>query len=103
MIRCIFGKSKCETKGIGEMNSRTAASQMNYLKAVQKVTAQKGYARNIDVAHELNYKAPSVSIAVRRLCELGYLEKGYANLIFLTERGLEQIRQINNDNQEAVK
>ena len=79
------------------MNSRTEASQMAYLKAIQKVTEEKGYARNIDVAQELNYKAPSVSVAVRRLCELGYLEKGYANLIFLTESGREQI---DNDNQE---
>ena len=46
----------------------------------------------IDVAHELNYKGSSVCVAVRRLCELGYLEKGYANLISLTERGREQIQ-----------
>ena len=80
------------------MNSRTAASQMTYLKAIQKVTEEKGYARNVDVAQELHYKAPSVSTAVKRLCELGYLEKGYANLIFLTERGREKIRQKNNGN-----
>ena len=57
------------------MNSRTAASQMNYLKAVQKVTERQGYARSVDVAHELNYKGSSVSVAVKQLCELGYLEK----------------------------
>ena len=74
------------------MNSRTAASQMNYLKAIWKITERQGYARSIDVAHELNYKGTSVCVAVRRLCELGYLEKGYANLIFLTERGREQIK-----------
>ena len=76
------------------MNSRTAASQMNYLKVVQKVTERQGYARSVDVAHELNYKGSSVSVAVKRLCELGYLEKGYANLIFLTDRGREQIQAV---------
>ena len=74
------------------MNSRTAASQMTCLKAVQKVTEEKGYARNVDVAKELHYTGSSVSVAVKRLCELGYLEKGYANLIFLTDRGREQIQ-----------
>ncbi len=48
---------------------------MNYLKAVQKVTERQGYARSVDVAHELNYKGSSVSVAVKQLCELGYLEK----------------------------
>ena len=67
---------------------------MNYLKAVQKVTERQGYARSVDVAHELNYKGSSVSVAVKRLCELGYLEKGYANLIFLTDRGREQIQAV---------
>ena len=74
------------------MNSRSAASQMNYLKAIEKITERQGYARSIDVAHELNYKGSSVCVAVRRLCELGYLENGYANLIFLTDRGREQIK-----------
>ena len=67
---------------------------MNYLKAVQKVTERQGYARSVDVAHELNYKGSSVSVAVKQLCELGYLDKGYANLIFLTDRGREQIQAV---------
>ena len=51
-------------------------SAEDYLEMVLMLTQQKGYARSIDVAAELNVTKPSVSHAVKRLRENGYLEMG---------------------------
>ena len=63
-------------------------SAEDYLVMVLMLTQQKGYARSIDVAAELNVTKPSVSHAVKRLRENGYLEMDPDGNLRLTDQGL---------------
>ena len=63
-------------------------SAEDYLEMVLMLTQQKGYARCIDGAAELNVTKPSVSHAVKRLRENGYLQMDADGSLHLTEQGL---------------
>ena len=62
-------------------------SAENYLEAILMIKKQKGSVRSIDIAHELNFSKPSVSVAMKALKDDGYItiEEGS---ISLTEKGL---------------
>lgn len=64
-------------------------SAEDYLEMILMLTKDKGYARSIDVAAELNVTKPSVSHAVKRLRENGYLSMDADNYLHLTESGRE--------------
>ena len=49
---------------------------------------QRGYIRSIDIAEHLSVTKPSVSYAVKRLRENGYLTMDKGGLITLTDRGM---------------
>ena len=55
---------------------------------------QKGYARSVDIAAHLNVTKPSVSFAMKRLRENGYISMDEENLISLTEQGAAIARRI---------
>ncbi len=61
----------------------------DYLEMVLMLTQKKGYARSVDVAAALNVTKPSVSRAVKRLRENGYLIMEEDGNLRLTESGLE--------------
>ena len=63
-------------------------SAEDYLEMVLMLTQQKGYARSIDVAAELTVTKPSVSHAVKRLRENGYLQMDADGSLHLTDQGL---------------
>ena len=48
---------------------------------------EKGYARSIDVAAALGVTKPSVSVAMKKLRENGYILMDGDNLLFLTPMG----------------
>ena len=83
------------------MNSKSMVSEENYLRTIQKLNEKNGYARNVDVAKELHYAESSVSVAMKKLCAEGYVEKEYANLLFLTQSGSTQIQYLNGENQNG--
>ena len=59
-------------------------SAEDYLEAILMLHQQKGYARSVDIAAMLNVTKPSVSIAMKRLRENGYIEMdadGYITLL----------------------
>ncbi|MCR5747441.1 MAG: metal-dependent transcriptional regulator [Lachnospiraceae bacterium] len=62
-------------------------SAEDYLEAILKIKEQKGSVRSIDIAAELGYSKPSVSIAMKRLRENEYITMDDNNLIELTETG----------------
>ena len=64
-------------------------SSEDYLEAMLMLREEKGYIRSIDVAEKLGVTKPSVSYAVKRLRENGYITMEPDGLITLTERGLE--------------
>ena len=59
----------------------------DYLETIL-ILSKKGNVRAIDIVNELNYSKPSVSIAMKKLKENGYIEINNSNII-LTPLGLE--------------
>lgn len=61
----------------------------DYLEAILMIKERNGNVRSIDVAHELSFSKPSVSVAMKNLKTNNYItvdENGYINL---TETGQE--------------
>ena len=64
-------------------------SAENYLETIYIINNRKGSCRSIDIANELGYSKPSVSIAMKNLRKNGYIDvMGDGNIILL-EPGLE--------------
>ncbi len=64
-------------------------SMENYLETILLLSKKLPVVRSVDIANELGFKKPSVSIAVKNLKEKEYItvmEQGY---IFLTDSGRE--------------
>lgn len=64
-------------------------STENYLETILILSKSLPVVRSVDIANELGFKKPSVSIAMKNLREKGYItvmEQGY---IFLTDSGRE--------------
>ena len=66
---------------------RLLESGEDYLETIY-ILAKKGPVRAIDIVNELNYSKPSVSIAMKKLKENGYIEINNSN-ITLTSIGYD--------------
>jgi len=64
-------------------------SAENYLETIYILSKRKGSVRSIDIAAELEYSKPSVSVAMKNLRENGYIEVDSDDFIKLTEKGKE--------------
>ena len=62
-------------------------SAENYLETILVLQLKKGYVRSIDIASELQFSKPSVSIAMKKLRENGYINIDSAGHITLTDSG----------------
>ncbi|MDE7339671.1 MAG: metal-dependent transcriptional regulator [Lachnospiraceae bacterium] len=62
-------------------------SAENYLETILMLGQKKGNVRSIDIAHELEYKKPSVSVAMKNLRENGYIRVDDSGFITLTDAG----------------
>lgn len=62
-------------------------SAENYLEAILMIQKQKGTVRSIDVANELGFSKPSVSVAMKNFREDGYIQMDQDGCITLTEKG----------------
>ncbi len=69
-------------------------SAEDYLETMLMVKEQYGYIRSIDVAEKLGVTKPSVSYATKLLRENGYITMDHANMIVLTESGMEIANRI---------
>ena len=49
-------------------------SAEDYLERVLMIRQRKGVVYSIDIVHELNFSKPSVSVAMKRLRENGYIQ-----------------------------
>ena len=61
----------------------------NYLETILILHNRKGYVRSIDIATELSFSKPSVSVAMKNLRTNGYIEVDNSGHITLTAKGLE--------------
>ena len=64
-------------------------SAEDYLEMILIIYEQKGEVRSIDIANGLGYSKPSISIAMKKLRENGYIRMDDNAHITLTEKGKE--------------
>ena len=69
-------------------------SAEDYLEQILMLLEQKGHARSVDIAAGLGVSKPSVSVAMKRLRENGYIVMGDDNYISLTDRGYAIAKRI---------
>lgn len=62
-------------------------SAEDYLETILMLCKQSGAARSVDIAAHLGVTKPSVSVAMKKLRENGYILMGDDNRITLTEAG----------------
>lgn len=68
---------------------RIYESSEDYLEAILMLHEKNGYVRAVDIANTLHFSKPSVSIAMKKLRENGYILVDENNMIFLTDAGRE--------------
>ena len=67
-------------------------SNENYLETILVLNHRLG--NSVDIANEMNFKKPSVSVAMKNLRENGYITVSPEGYIHLTESGLEVAEKI---------
>ena len=78
-------------------------SAENYLEAILSLHEQHGTVRSIDIANELHFSKPRVSVAMKKLRESGYIEMDKDGLISLLPAGEEIARRIYERHQLLTK
>ncbi|MBP7059382.1 MAG: metal-dependent transcriptional regulator [Lachnospiraceae bacterium] len=69
-------------------------SSEDYLEKILMLQKRLGYVHSIDIVNELGFSKPSVSIAMKKLRENGYIEMDRENKITLTESGSKIAKRI---------
>ena len=69
--------------------SDVGKSAEDYLESMVILKEKNGYIRSVDIAEFLGVTKPSVSNAMKRLREEGYIEMNRSGFITLTEKGME--------------
>ena len=59
----------------------------NYLETIHMLSKHKPYVRSIDIANELSFSKPSVSVAMKNLREKNHITVTPEGYIYLTESG----------------
>ncbi|WP_251388960.1 metal-dependent transcriptional regulator [Mediterraneibacter agrestimuris] len=65
----------------------TNESAENYLETILILSKCRPVVRSVDIANELNFKKSSVSVAMKKLREGGYITVTPEGFIYLTEMG----------------
>lgn len=73
---------------------RTQESAENYLEAILILSKRNGMVRSIDIAAELGFTKPSVSVAMKSLREKGDIVTGPDGDIVLTDKGLARAEAV---------
>ena len=78
-------------------------SAENYLEAILMIQAKKGFVRSIDIANELSFTKPSVSVAMKAFREEGYVTVDEVGNISLTDKGRSIAEQVFERHQVIAK
>ena len=70
-------------------NMKIHESAENYLETILMIKNKKGAVRSIDIANELEFSKPSVSVAMKNLRANGYIDVDENGYITLLESGQE--------------
>ena len=73
---------------------RADESLEDYLETILMLYKSTGQVRSIDIANEMNFTKPSVSIAMKNLREKGYITMADNGYITLTESGKERAESV---------
>ena len=68
---------------------KSEESVQDYLETIYILNKSKPQVRSIDIANELSYSKPSVSVAMKNLRNNGYIEVTGEGYITLTETGFQ--------------
>ena len=71
----------------GRVVVKIQESAENYLETIHMLSKHKPYVRSIDIASELSFSKPSVSVAMKNLRENGYIHMDDQGHITLTQTG----------------
>lgn len=83
------------------MKSKESAE--DYLEAILMIKTEKGYVRSIDIAHKLSFTKPSVSVAMKKFREEGYITMNTNGEITLTDEGMKIAENIYERHQVIAK
>ena len=78
-------------------------SAEDYLEQILVLLEEKGYARSTDIAESLGVTKPSVSVAMKKLRENGYISMEKGGLISLTDKGYPIARRTYNRHQTLTR
>ncbi|MBQ9915124.1 MAG: metal-dependent transcriptional regulator [Clostridia bacterium] len=78
-------------------------SAENYLEAILMIERKKGFVRSIDIANELSFTKPSVSVAMKAFREDGYITVDENGNIRLTDKGKSIAEQVFERHQVIAK
>ncbi|MDD6736182.1 MAG: metal-dependent transcriptional regulator [Clostridiales bacterium] len=78
-------------------------SAENYLEAILMIKLKKGNVRSIDVANQLNFTKPSVSVAMKNFRKEGYINMDSEGGITLTAKGKEIAERVYERHQVIAK
>lgn len=87
-------KKKEEERQGNQMEIHESAE--DYLETILILKERSGQVRSIDIATEMNYTKPSISVAMKKLRENGYIEVDKDGFITLTAPGYEIASNIYN-------
>ena len=73
---------------------RADESQEDYLETILLLQKRIGQVRSIDIANEMNFSKPSVSVAMKNLREKGYITMAENGFIFFTETGRRRAESV---------
>lgn len=71
-------------------------SAEDYLETILVLKERRGAVRSIDIANEMNFSKPSISVAMKKLRENGYIEVDKDGYILLTDAGMEIASKVYN-------
>ena len=73
---------------------RSNESIEDYLETILALQKKLGQVRSIDIANEMNFSKPSVSVAMKNLREKGFITIDEAGHILLTDSGKKQAEDV---------
>lgn len=73
---------------------RSDESLEDYLETILYLLNKSGQVRSIDIANEMNFSKPSVSVAMKKLREKGYIIMAADGYISLTENGRKRAESV---------
>lgn len=78
-------------------------SAEDYLEKILMLHNKYGQVRSIDIVNDLGYSKPSISVAMKKLRENGYINMDASNNIVLTDTGMKIAKRIYTRHQTLTK